>query len=458
MGIARILGLAAALAAGPLAAEGRLDTGFGEQGWVVEGFQPDPAGGPVADADVGIVACGAGPARLVATGLASRLTRVVTMFLTPGGELDTTVGFGGKQSFPLPSSAINDVRGLCQADGKPVLAYNLARSADPERPHHEIHVLRIDPATGLPDASFGNGGTLRIDLDLEFGATITQRPLALAAGPEGEVILMGSFEQERRQPADKGGTSLRYEAGFVMRITPDGSIGAAASSYDAGSSARRYLGGGVANGRLRAAGSAGETLTTPARVMESEFTWPDLQRFADTVHPDAPLAVAFSARVVDSQLAVAASIDGAPAALVWRSDGPQRVYRLPVPRIEGVPATIRNAQVAALADGLYYAGSVSRGEAPSEAFYAGKLIGSAGGARIDGRFGDGGMTLSRPVTRCATPPLLGFSRFTFWNGALTAVGVFDSACTPGDSDYDYAVVRLESALFADGLEDRYGVR
>ena len=85
------------------------------------------------------------------------MRRVVTMFLTPGGELDTTIGFGGKQSFALPPGSKTDVRGLCQADGKPVLVYNLARSADPARPHHEMHLLRIDPATGLPDAGFGNG-------------------------------------------------------------------------------------------------------------------------------------------------------------------------------------------------------------------------------------------------------------------------------------------------------------
>ena len=108
-------------------AQRELDATFGDGGHVSLGF--DATGGNAND--WGLAACPHPSGSLVVTGLASGGRRVVTAWLTAGGELDTAFSGDGKESFPLPASHLVFARlGLCHPDGRIYLAYESADVTD----------------------------------------------------------------------------------------------------------------------------------------------------------------------------------------------------------------------------------------------------------------------------------------------------------------------------------------
>ena len=439
---------AALLAAGTAAAEGRLERGFGVDGFAVEGFQPAASGGDLADADIAIAGCSGPQGSLIVTGLASNTTRIVTIWLTPQGELDTRFSDDGKASFALPAGPHRAAIGLCQADGKPVIAYS-QQFLPPDAPASEnIHLVRIDAATGLPDAGFG-GGSVVVDAGDELGAHTQETPASLTVGSEGDVLLAGSVLGATR------------EHGFVARVRANGQVAAVGMAPAEAGVTRLAAVGLTASGALRVFGNALDDRGEPHDVVQLFMGY-------DTLHvsesgrwlvPAGQRYRVWSGRPLDAtRMALAVSHNDAPALLIAEpAISSWRVVPLPRPTIAGQPAITGLMQLAPSGDGgLIVAHSAGLTSALPHAVQIAKLTGSASGQTVlDPRFGDGGSTLvtwPRPAG-CGGPAVLALTRFTFWRGALAVASVVDSSCS-SDPDFDYAVFRLDAPLFRDGFDAR----
>jgi len=96
------------------------------------------------------------------------------------GHIDTGFGDGGWVSAPLDGAfAWRNSAIACGADGRCVL---LGTYRDPATSHRQFILLRID-ADGMPDATFGDGGVVRIDVPADVdGSHVTARAIALQDG------------------------------------------------------------------------------------------------------------------------------------------------------------------------------------------------------------------------------------------------------------------------------------
>ncbi len=443
-------------------AEGLFDTAFGTDGYSMHGFLPGAAGGEFSDADVGVVACSGPQGSLVAAGLASFSTRIVTLWLTPQGLLDVRFSADGKESFALPAGTKHHVVGACQPDGKLLIAYNLLRSNDPVRPNHFINVVRIDPFSGLPDAGFGNGGTITIDLQLRAGGQgiVGQRPAGLSIGRNGDVVLVGNYSRETVDAVR--GSSFR-DHGFALRLSTNGSIAQTALSHTFDQAPTGYVAADVdADEQLRAVGTTADG-NGFAGMAISHLDYTTLQEIA-TLQTDLPVEYRpLAARMLDADtLAIAAVREPGTPVLVLHRGTAQPLYfgDLPAP-LDDEAARIVGGQIApAPGGGLIFAARVALPNATfdNSAYFA-KVLGVDADDRpvLDTRFGRGGsVTITREVPlACIGPPILSLARFTFWNGAIAGVGAMDAHCETPDIDIDYAVFRLEAApLLRDGFETR----
>ena len=134
--------------------------------------------------------------------------------LTPAaGDLDPTFGTGGRVVLPMTAAAdgdeVNDVALL--PDGRTVLAgFSTVGGSGVQ---NEFAVARLLP-DGSPDPSFDGDG--RLTMDFNFGGYLSDQATAVAALPDGRILVAGTVSSGR--PGPEYWTDV-----LVLRLNPDGS-------------------------------------------------------------------------------------------------------------------------------------------------------------------------------------------------------------------------------------------
>lgn len=436
-------------------ASAEIDPRFGVAGSVRLGFQPQYVG-VNADRDRAFAACGVGSGPLMVVGLASDDRRIVTAWLTEDGELDVRYSADGKESFTLHQgeSLIFNPVGTCLPDGDVLLAYEVAPNTQPSSDAEgNIHLRRIDAATGLPDPGFGNAGLRVLDLDMHASTPIgTQETVrSINPGLNGEWLLGGTYS------TDPSGPSADAQAAWVARIGPNGEV-------------RRVALLRQPEPLLRLAvavvpGSDGSLwLAGRSHAVGSPASLEVIRLDPDSLLPLAPSRLRGSfegmfpergVRLPDGSLAVVGRTvsSAAMSMIVTVSPTQDRSLVLPLP-----PAAFYaiEHQVAALPGG--------------DLLVAGRLLdaGNRGYATLFTRLGLEGNTLRRIPSFGNDGSLLlqasgdaacndafpeqNFIRFTYWHNQPTAVGAINTHCGADDPDVDYHVQRLKQPLLRHGFD------
>lgn len=448
----RFLFALAACSVAPLAAA-EIDPGFGTDGSVRLGFQPQHAATD-ADSDWAIAGCGRSGGPLMVVGLASGRRRIVTAWLTAAGELDVRYSVDGKESFTLHQgeSRIYVPIGACLPDGDVLLAYELTPATFPvELADGAVHVRRIDADSGLPDPGFGDNGVLVLDLDSHASSPLAaeETPRGLNPGQAGEWLLTGNYELP--EPA---GSLARFRP-WVARIGPDGDVRQLALLGAQDPDLRRAMAAMPADdGSLWVAARrqpAGEPETLDVLRLDpvtlASMT-PRLRGFGDHVF------IERGTRLPDGSFALAGLSLGNGAPLVIRVDG-SRVDALTLQRPDGA-VRVDGGQVAILPGGdLLFAGRAMNSSEQGFAAYYARIGSTAAGLRPVASFGSGGSLLRQEGggPGCtSTTPRQEMYRFTFWNGQPTSVGLINVSCIPDDPDNDYHVLRLKPPLLRHGFD------
>ena len=177
-------------------ASGALDPSFGTGGKVFTDF------GPVDDATSVVVQ---GDGKIVVAGLSySEASTFGLARYTTSGALDPSFGAGGKAVTP-PNNGIEANSMAVQADGKIVVAGTKAS---------QFAVVRFT-ASGLPDPSFGSGGTVITAISSSAQA------VSLAVQSDGKIVVAGYSILIGGAGANYDITLVRYTASGVL----DGSFG-----------------------------------------------------------------------------------------------------------------------------------------------------------------------------------------------------------------------------------------
>lgn len=448
----RFLFALAACTVAPLAAA-EIDPHFGTDGSVRLGFQPQHAA-PDADNDWAIAACGRNGGPLMVVGLASGTRRLVTAWLTAAGQLDGRYSVDGKESFTLHQGEqrIFGPLGACLPDGDVLLAFEVTPATFPvELADGAIHVRRIDADSGLPDPGFGDNGLLVLDLDNHATTPLAaeETPRGLNPGLDGEWLLTGSYEVPG--PA---ASITRFRA-WVARIGADGEVRRVALLGEQEPDLRRAMAAMPADdGSLWVAARrqvADQTDTLDVlRLNPNSLAAmsPRLRSFGDNVFLER------GTRLPDGSFALAGRSRTDAAPLVIRID-PGRVDALSLPRPDGA-LRIEGGQVAILPGGdLLFAGHAMNSSLQGYAAYYARIGNTGMGLRRVASFGSEGTLLVQKGggPGCtATPPRQEMSRFTYWNGQPTSVGLINVSCNPDDPDNDYHVLRLKQPLLRHGFD------
>ena len=447
--IGRGIALAALCMAGSSEAQ-RLDPRFGGDGRVSLGFTP-VAG---SETDHAVVACANG-SRLLVSGLASGGWRVVTAALTESGALDIGFSDDGKETFnPQRTPRIGDAPaiGACLADGSPVLAYSAVLTAT----ESALVLIKLDPATGLPDPDFGDLGSVELDLatgdaqEWPRGLNVVNGELLLgvelqrADGQFGAVVRLDSAGNVLAQRVLDRPEDSAWAPGSVTAIVPFDD-----SWLLFGMSTTRNP--DLRNAVFVALNSDFGTLSPPRaadRIFESTgrgrlvapgvMAVPAMRRWGDGV-------------LVPSLLVIHES--GELRTLEFRTPGPQPIagqatsvtnwYESPevIPLPDGRVALLGTLSSLQGGDGRgLFVGLAVLGDTPDD-------------LHADGRFGDQGWwQVDAGATGCPRPDFA-LARTTLWSGRLTFAGrVLAQPCgaSPGD---DYWVGRMQALpLFANGFE------
>lgn len=449
LGVGRCVVLAALCVAGSSEAQ-RLDPHFGGDGRVSLGFTPVDGH----ETDHAVVACASG-SRLLVSGLASGGWRVVTAALTENGGLDTQFSEDGKETFnPTRTPRVSDAPavGACLADGSPVLAYSAVLTAT----ESALVVIKLDPATGLPDPDFGNLGSVELDLasgdaqefprvlNVVNGELLLGGELLRADGQFGAVVRLDSAGNVLAQRVLDRPQESDWAPGSVTAVVPFDE-----SWLLFGMSSTRNP--DLRNAVFAALSSDFGTLSTP-RVPDRIFESAGRGRL---VAPGV-MAVPAMRRWADGVLV--------PSLLVIRESGDLRTleFRTPGPQpIAGQATSVSNwyesPEVIPLPDGrvalLGTLSSLQGGEGRGM-FAAIAVLGETPDAlHADLRFGDRGWwQVDAGATGCPRPDFA-LARTTLWSGRLTFAGrVLAQPCgaSPGD---DYWVARMQALpLFANGFE------
>jgi uncharacterized delta-60 repeat protein len=183
-----------------LTAAGALDGTFGAGGTqtIDFGFDDFLTGLAIQPADQKVVAAGHADQTGAASFAAARLGT--------DGNLDAAFGSGGKELVPVGTVGKANAVAL-QPDGKIVLAGATGPSGGPD----DFAAVRLT-AAGVPDASFGSGGTRTVDLGGDDQAN------ALALQADGKIVLAGSTTT-----TVFGQPNPTFAA---ARLNPDGSLDA----------------------------------------------------------------------------------------------------------------------------------------------------------------------------------------------------------------------------------------
>lgn len=427
-----------------VSAQAEVDRGFGQDGHVTLGFQPRGTA-PGADQDVASVACAGPNGSLVVMGIASGERRIVTAWLTESGELDTNFSVDGKETFDVPGGlSASALLGACLPGGKLLLAYE----------HYDgtpagdgnIHVVRIDPALGLPDPTFASGGTLVLDLDQHAsGLGPLERPRAINLSANGDLLITGVYSPD-------ASTDTPHLAGFLARISAGGSLRRLALSHRFAPEVRKFGAAGVAaDGSIWVAARywpEGGSIDTHILRLDGET----LESLDTPIPPVVDLDVDHGYLHEGREFLLAGSnMASRPVVAAARVGGSQRLDLPLPPNNNGVTGV----QIALLPDGdLLYLGRTSEGSRLSGSYLARVSRGSSGLRRV-ASYGAGGalmITLPSP-SACPTAVITQYSRrFTYWRGRPTLVGAIDRSCDTSDQDMDYFALRLQPPAFGDGFE------
>jgi hypothetical protein len=427
----RDIGIAALAAFGLCAAahaRSEIDESFGSAGFMRYGFGP-VVGGTLDDRAA--LACPGPLGSLYVVGTASGDRRIVSAWLDERAALDPRFSTDGKESFDLPPAvwAAYGETGLCQTDGKVVMAMEFADSND----IGTLALVKLDPSTGLPDPTFGAAGWVSFDVSTHVGGmNKIEMPMFVSPGRDGDLLVGGFYDDVRGLPH-----------GYLARVTRNGVVAAfvAAASFDVTVSA---FGAAVPSpdGAIWAA-----TVHASYPGMVSKLVRLDYTTLKSSETLQASLGDGFvprSGRLVGDTLVLAGHTGLAtPVVSVVRERG---YTQTPLPAIPGA-SRLSMAQVVPQASGrLVVAVQSFDARNYSHGYYFAALRREPDDAlSLDPAFGIGGVSYTPPtiITGC-TPAVPQFARMTLWNDRPVWVGsvrVCDSTPTP---HFDYLVMRLKS--------------
>lgn len=408
-------------------ARSEIDETFGYVGFIRYGFGAVPGG--TLD-DRGVVACPGPLGSLYVAGTASGDRRVVSAWLDESGGLDTRFSDDGKESFDLPPAvrAAYGETGLCQSDGKVVVAMEFADANDVGT----LMLVKLDPATGKPDPAFGAAGWVSFDVSAHVGGlNKIEVPTLVSPGRDGDILVGGWYDDVR---------GLRH--GYLVRVTRNGVVAAFASAaaFDVTAS---MFGAAVASpdGAIWAATVHASYPGMPSTLVRLDYA---TLKFQEKLQ--ASLGAGFvprSGRLVDDALVLAGATGTTPVVSIVRERG---YTQTPLPAVPGANA-VRSAQVVPRANGnLLVAAHVLDARDFGFGYYFASLVRAPDDALTpDSAFGVGGVSFTTPtiVTDC-TPVSPQFARMTLWNDRPVWVGSA-AVCDPGrPAHLDYLVLRLKA--------------
>lgn len=431
-----VAGLLACVLPWSVHAADEVDRSFGEAGFAMFGFQPSP-GVPNGGNDRAILACSGPAGTLLVSGIASADRRIVTIRITETGELDgPDFGVDGKASFPITGGLASGATGVCQPDGKLVLAYE---AYDPVSGEGNLRIVRIDPNTGMPDTSFGTSGTAAIDLDhygLNLG--VLENPTALSISQTGDLYLGGYTAVDPAGPYSE-------HKGFLARVDGQGIVQAVRLE--------QQLQGSISN-------MSSAVLSPDGNLWVAATHFPSGGTHNTRILQMNPVTL----ELVDGGLLIAQLGTGIyPMRGALRPDGSfvlsgQRGHHSVIATVRGsahqlleLPFSMNASQAAQLPDG-----SLLLGGADESGFgFVRVREASNGRLGVDVAYGSGGRAGGPIPARPACPTQRSsntFGRFTLWRGRPTVVGATDRSCDASQFELDYVIHRLHAPGFGSGFE------
>lgn len=444
------------------AQDGPLDPRFGDGGMRNYGF---PSYNGSGRSDRAAAACPGPNGTLLVVGEASDASRIVTVRLLPNGDYDSSFGAGGRATLELPMTQEPNMAGLCQPDGKIVLARRIRVDADDVNSETNIQLLRIHAHDGQLDTTFGQNGLSLLDLDAwQSGLSRREDPYALMPLDRGEVLLLGQVGV-----AD----DMR---GFAALISADGSVPRARVYGD-------VVGWPAIETLMTAAPASDGTIwaiaegnyprigrISPFRMRLQRETLDRIDMPDPVQNENYEIYAGVGMRVRDDVLAVPMLVKNAssrptsysPALGIYRAGG-KVILWLPRPQYYGERLSLARAlaqQHVTLLPGnrVFYAATLARAGSGSYGVHTGLVeIGAAiGQDRIDNSLGQGGeqsvsfLPVGGSCTRTLVPQWL--AGVTTWAGLPVFVGAVDMSCTDPAVRNDYLVGRvLVDRIFVDGF-------
>jgi uncharacterized delta-60 repeat protein len=235
-----------ALAVSRYNADGSPDAGFGTQGTTTTA-----TGGNLSSTVSGLVLEGTG--RIVVADAVNNGSPSLVLFgYTSAGALDGGFGTGGRVATPLTASGLSGTEALA-LDGS-----NLVVVGQILGPAAEDFGVSRYTASGIPDATFGSGGTVATDIPVAVDATAAG---AVLLG-DGKLIVAGTVS---------GVSNLDGSLVGLVRYNPDGSLD---TGFGTGGRVTTH----TAAGALDAAGAVGVQPGGRIIVAGSSLVAPDSER------------------------------------------------------------------------------------------------------------------------------------------------------------------------------------
>jgi len=437
------LSLAAVLACSPAQAHsGPFDTSFGDGGVRNYGFQP--AAGQAGDS--ARAGCPGPGNTFVVIGAASGGSRIVTLRLKPDGSLDPAFSDDGKESFAFVADYASHAPAVCLPQGDAVIVSSVTAPSGEQN----LRLVKVGRDTGLPVASFGNGGVVDLDLDLYIaGLDKGEAPVGLNVLDNGDLVVTGYVS-----------TPIQPTAGFAALLDATGQVRAAkivdcwiaSTAIESPQGALWVFGTDGFDGCRLTVNRA--TLAPTAGLVGAEAQVESLvPGAARTVRGD---TVAMAATMTT------AGVSGVQGALVVFRGNSISTMALPVIDSRSfLRSGISYPAVQILPGGRVLYGSsathIASGQALGMYFALARIGRSAAEDRLDAAFGGGGAQPAywQPATPNCGPdaPRQWLSRMTQWLGRPAFVGKADAACLGTNASEDYLVGRVETNyLFGDGLD------
>ena len=421
---------------------GPLDTSFGDGGMQHYGFQP--VSGEAGDS--ARVGCPGPGNTFVVIGAASGGARIVTTRLRPDGGLDPAFSGDGKESFDFVADYAGYAPAVCLPQGDAVIASSVTTPSG----ERNLRLVRVGRDTGLPVASFGNGGVVDLDLDLHIvGLGTNETPVGLNVLGNGDLVVTGQVS-----------TPSQAVVGFAALLDATGAV-RAAKIVDCWMTTTAIE---SPQGALWIFGSEGSqgcrltldrnTLAQSARLLGAESNLGSLiPGAARTVRGD---TVAMAATVTPP------GISGVQGALtVFRGNTVSTLVLPPVVDRSQSRGGTSFPTVQILPGGRVLYGNtavhIGSGFATGMSLALARIGRTPAGDQLEAAFGGGGVRqlVWQPDTPNCTSevPRQWLARMTQWLGRPAFVGKVDAACLGINASEDYLVGRIETNyLFGDGFD------